>query len=316
MKILITGGTGYIGSHIATLLLEAGNDVILLDNLTNSKKNVVSDIEFICESYPDGNIDFYRGDLMFKRDIELVFDENEIDAVIHLANKTGFIDSLCPTDVFENDIIGNTNLLSVMVSHNVKKLIYISSFFQTEKANFTKAIIEKMLKQVFNLVPDMSIAVLKCPEVGGTHPSTVLGYNRYNQYDCVLTSLIEQIIIEKNVELSESDLVQRRPLIHVLDIASIAINLLSYIKINSGVKYFDVNCEQKYSTKEIIEVLESICNEKIKLNITQKSVYSNEFNGCEPNDELYERIDFNAKYLLEDICSTTYRWFLRCGGTK
>lgn len=310
MTILITGGTGYLGSHIAIPLLEAGNNVILFDNLSNSSKKVVSAIDFLCESYPEGKLDFYRGDLKYKRDIDLVFRENNIDAVIHTANQTNKLDSTFGrVDVIDNDVVGTINLLQAMVSHNVNKFVYTSSLDQSSN-NFTKPIIEKILEELVAENSKFSAAVLRCVQICGSHLSAILNYNFASHYDSAFFEIFESAMLEKDVMISEQDMDKPLDIVHVLDVANAHINALDFIDKNVGIEFFNIGGGAGYTPKQIIEEFEVCCNKKINVSFAVESLISNTLPVCDISEST-KLLNWKVMYDLSNMCYSTYRWALR-----
>ena len=124
MKILLTGGTGYIGSHVAVELLQDGHEIVILDNLVNSKEGVLDRIAEIVGTRPK----FYQADLLDKAALEKIFSENEFDVVMHFAGLKAVGESVEePLKYYENNISGTLNLLEAMKAHDVKKIIFSSS---------------------------------------------------------------------------------------------------------------------------------------------------------------------------------------------
>ena len=311
MTVLITGGTGYIGSHIATLLLEEGNDVLLLDNLSNSSKKVVSAIEFLCESNPDGKVDFYRGDLKYKRDVELVFSENKIDAVIHLASHTKSEESAYEQlDAWENDIAGTINLLKTMMEHNVNKLVYASFYNQSANSHSQKTIIENMLEQFSKENDNLSIAILKCAEVQGTHLSTILGTNFKSCYNSPFFNIFKAFALDEKLVISDVEKNKKIDLIHVVDVAQAFVNAVEFVGENFGFNTFNIGGGTGVSLSEIIEEFEVCCNKSIPIEIDNRGVF-NQFSELCDIEETKKTLNWIVKYDLRNICCSTYRWALR-----
>ena len=121
MKVLLTGGTGYIGSHTAVVLIEAGFDVVLLDNLSNSSESVVEKIEQITKKRPF----FVKVDVRNIGALKKIFNDIDIDIVIHFAGLKSVSESLeRPLSYFDSNVLGTINLLSVMNDHDVKNLVF------------------------------------------------------------------------------------------------------------------------------------------------------------------------------------------------
>ena len=191
MKVLLTGGMGYIGSHTAIELIKLGYEVELLDNLFNSKITVLDSIEKITDVRPR----FYKVDLLDKKGMDKVFADNKYDVVIHFAGLKAVGESVeKPLRYYENNISGTINLLECMKKHGAKRIIFSSSATVygdqgvaelTEKMQTgvgitnpygeTKHIIEELLKDVSEAEPEFEVTILRYFNPVGAHPSGLIG---------------------------------------------------------------------------------------------------------------------------------------------
>lgn len=189
--ILITGGTGYIGSHTAVKLIEQGNDIVIFDNLYNSKLEVLDSIEKITGIRPK----FYKADMLDKDALDKIFEENQIHCVIHFAGLKAVGESVEePIKYFYNNITGTINLLMTMQKYNCKKIIFSSSATVygtnqtmpldetsptgvTNPYGRTKLIIEGMLKDLSNSDKEWGIVLLRYFNPIGAHKSGLIGEN-------------------------------------------------------------------------------------------------------------------------------------------
>lgn len=191
MKILVTGGTGFIGSHTCVELLDAGYDVVIVDNLSNSKKEVVSYIEKITGK----KVAFYENDVCDKKALIKIFKENKIDAIIHFAGYKAVGESvLKPLMYYRNNLDSTLSLLEVADLFNVKKIAFSSSatvygkpkslpikedfpLSTTNPYGTTKLMIERILKDLYKADNNWSIAILRYFNPIGAHKSGLLGEN-------------------------------------------------------------------------------------------------------------------------------------------
>lgn len=191
MKVLLTGGTGYIGSHTAVVLIEAGFDVVLLDNLSNSSESVVEKIEQITKKRPF----FVKADVRNIGALKKIFNDIDIDIVIHFAGLKSVGESLeRPLSYFDSNVLGTINLLSVMNDHDVKNLVFSSSATVYGKPAYlpldekhstgplnpygqTKLHIEQMLYYHGVSDPDWRISTLRYFNPVGAHESGLIGEN-------------------------------------------------------------------------------------------------------------------------------------------
>ena len=190
MSILVTGGTGFIGSHTVIQLLESGFDVVILDNLSNSKICVLDRIEKITGKRPA----FYKVDLLDEAGVERVFDENpEIDSVIHFAGFKAVGESVAfPIMYYHNNLTGTFNLCNAMQKHNVNRIVFSSSatvygspktvpikedfpLSTTNPYGETKLMIERILKDVTVANPEFSVSILRYFNPIGAHESGLIG---------------------------------------------------------------------------------------------------------------------------------------------
>ena len=192
MKILVTGGAGYIGSHTAVLLLEAGHEVVIIDNLINSKKDAIDNIKKITNK----DLTFYEGDVCDKELLRRIFKEESIDAVIHFAGLKAVGESVkMPLMYYQNNLNSTLSLCEVMDEFNVYNLIFSSSatVYGTPKKlpitedmevgnttnpyGTTKLFIEKILSDLYISNPNWSITILRYFNPVGAHESGLLGEN-------------------------------------------------------------------------------------------------------------------------------------------
>ena len=189
MAILVTGGTGYIGSHTVVELLNDGREVVILDNLSNSKECVLDRIETITGKRPK----FYKGDILNIDDIEKVFTENKIESVIHFAGLKAVGESVAmPILYYHNNITGTLNLCKVMSLHNCKKIVFSSSatvygkpksvpisedfpLSTTNPYGETKLMIERILSDIYVSDKEWSICILRYFNPIGAHESGLMG---------------------------------------------------------------------------------------------------------------------------------------------
>lgn len=189
MKVLVTGGAGYIGSHTCVELLNNGHDVIVVDNLSNSKPEVINRIKELTGR----DFKFYKADILNKKEIDKIFKENNIEAVIHFAGLKAVGESVkIPLRYYYNNVTGTLVLCEVMQKHNVKKMVFSSSatvygkpktvpitedfpLSATNPYGRTKLMIEQILRDVYVSDNDWSIALLRYFNPIGAHESGRIG---------------------------------------------------------------------------------------------------------------------------------------------
>ena len=279
MKILVTGGAGYIGSHIAVELLEQGHEVTIIDNLVNSKVEVLDCIEEITDRFPAfNNIDMLDYDAL-----EDLFIDETFDLVIHLAGLKSVSESIDkPVLYYENNLISTLNLLKCMKEHNVKKLIFSSSAtvygnsdsprctedMPTGKGisnpyGRTKFMIEEILKDVCISDPEFSAVALRYFNPIGNHKSGLIGENPND----IPNNLMPYVLKVASGELEElsiygndydtHDGTCRRDFIHVVDLAKG--HLAAFKALDTpGFKVYNLGTGTPTSVLEIVEAFESV----------------------------------------------------------
>lgn len=279
MKILVTGGTGYIGSHVVVELLQQNHEVTIVDNLINSKVEVLDYIEEITDKFPA----FHEIDLLNYDALEELFIDENFDLVIHLAGLKSVSESIeKPGLYYENNLIGTLNLLKCMQLHDVKKLIFSSSATVyglsdmprctedmptgqkiTNPYGKTKFMIEEILKDVCNSDSDFSAVALRYFNPIGNHPSGLIGENPND----VPNNLMPYVLKVASGELEElsiygndydtHDGTCRRDFIHVVDLAKG--HLAAFRATNTpGFKAYNLGTGAPTSVLELIEAFEKV----------------------------------------------------------
>ena len=240
MKILITGGTGYIGSHTAIELLNRDNEIIIVDNLCNSSKNVLEKIEKITGK----KCSFYEADIRSKESLRNIFKENKIDAVIHFAGLKAVGESVKkPLEYYDNNVVGTIKLLEVMQEFGCKKIVFSSSATvygnpgtpkyveemgrgePSSPYGATKAMIEEILENLYISDKEWTISILRYFNPIGAHESGLIGEdpndipnNLMPYIQKVATGELEKLQIYGN-DYNTKDGTCIRDFIHVVDLA-------------------------------------------------------------------------------------------------
>lgn len=263
MRVLLTGGAGYIGSHTAVELIEAGHEVVIVDNLSNSNLKVLGRLKEITGV----QIKFYEEDVANEEKLDQIFSENKIDAVIHLAGYKAVGESVKkPLEYYENNLITTINLVKVMNKYGVKNLIFSSSAtvygvpkqvplkegmdtWCTNPYGWTKFMNERILMDISNANPDMSVILLRYFNPIGAHKSGLIGENP-NGVPNNLMPYISQVAIGKLNELSifgndydTNDGTGVRDYIHVVDLAKGHVKAVEYAGKANGIEDFEVSKE-------------------------------------------------------------------------
>ena len=289
MKILVTGATGYIGSHTCVELLNNNYEVIGLDNFSNSKKEVLDKIKEITNK----EIKFYEGDMKDENLLDKVFNENEIDAVIDFAAYKAVGESVSkPVEYYINNVTSVLTLLTVMRKHNCKKLVFSSSATvygtpeivpikedaktggTTNPYGTSKLMVEKILMDLYEADKTMDICILRYFNPIGAHSSGLIGEDP-NGIPANLMPFIVKVASGKleclNVfgdDYDTPDGTGVRDYIHVVDLAIGHVKALEKLnKENSGLFIYNLGTGKGYSVLEIINAFERVNNLKLNYKI-------------------------------------------------
>ena len=289
MKILVTGATGYIGSHTCVELLNNNYEVIGLDNFSNSKKEVLDKIKEITNK----EIKFYEGDMKDEKLLDKIFNENEIDAVIDFAAYKAVGESVSkPVEYYINNVTSVLTLLTVMRKHNCKKLVFSSSATvygtpeivpinenaktggTTNPYGTSKLMVEKILKDLYEADKTMDICILRYFNPIGAHSSGLIGEDP-NGIPANLMPYIVKVASGKleclNVfgdDYDTPDGTGVRDYIHVVDLAIGHVKALEKLnKKNSGLFIYNLGTGKGYSVLEIINAFERVNNLKLNYKI-------------------------------------------------
>lgn len=328
MAILVTGGTGYIGSHTVVELLSVGEEVIIVDNLSNSKALVVDRIEMITGKRPE----FIKCDLLNRGELDRVFDTHpNIDSVIHFAGLKAVGESCkLPLLYYHNNITGTVNLLSSMLAHGVNRIVFSSSAtvygvpksvpiredFPTSTTNpygETKLMIERILKDTCYAYPEFSACVLRYFNPIGAHESGIIGEDPRGIPNNLLP-YITKVAVGKLSCLSvfgndypTPDGTGVRDYIHVVDLALAHIKAVEYTTVLRGIDYINVGTGKGYSVLDIVNAFGKVWGEPIKYKITERRPGDIAECYADP-DKAYTVLGWRAERDLTKMCEDSARW--------
>lgn len=282
--ILVTGGTGFIGSHTSVELLQAGYQVVIVDSLINSKEAAVQRIAAITGKTPR----FYKADLRDIPAVRRVFSENHIDAVIHFAGLKAVGESVQkPLEYYQNNLVGTIHLLTVMREYGCKTFVFSSSATvyglynpipyvegmptaATSPYGSTKVMVEQMLMDLVRAEADWSVMLLRYFNPIGAHESGLIGEDP-NGIPNNLVPYIAQVAIGKLEKLSiygndydTPDGTCGRDYIHVVDLAKGHIAAVEYALSHCGVEAVNLGAGKSYSVLEVVDAYEKACGKPIK----------------------------------------------------
>lgn len=327
MSILVTGGMGYIGSHTTIQLIEKGYEVIILDNLSNSKIEVLDKIETISGVRPK----FYQVDLLDKERTNQVFEENQIDAVIHFAGFKAVGESVqIPLNYYHNNITGTLILCEVMKEHGCKNIVFSSSatvygmnntspfvetmpLSTTNPYGSTKLMCEMILTDVCISDPDWSVCLLRYFNPIGAHPSGLIGEDP-NGIPNNLLPYVAQVATGKLAQLSvfgnDYDTIDGtgvRDYIHVCDLASGHVKAIEYVLNHKGVQAINLGTGNGVSVLQIVEAFEKASNRKVDYRIVERR--PGDIATCYASTEKAKALlGWEAEKTLEDMCVDTWRF--------
>ncbi|MBR3249970.1 MAG: UDP-glucose 4-epimerase GalE [Clostridia bacterium] len=329
MSILLTGGTGYIGSHTAVELINKGYDVVIVDNLSNSKKEVIGKIKQITGVEPK----FYEVDVLNRKALEQVFEENNIEAVINFAGYKAVGESVQkPLEYYQNNITGCVTLLQTMKKYNVKKFIFSSSATVygdpevipiTEKCKTggttnpygtTKLFIEQILKDLYNSDNTWDICILRYFNPVGAHESGLIG----EEPQGIPNNLMPYIVRVANGTLKElsvfgndydtKDGTGVRDYIHVVDLAKGHVCALDKLnKENEGLYIYNLGTGNGYSVLEMVQAFEKATGKKVPYKITPRRPGDIATCYADPAKAKQE-LGWEATKTLEDMCRDSWRY--------
>ena len=327
MKILVTGGIGYIGSHTVVELLNSGYDVVVIDNLSNSKIDVVDKIKLITNK----EFKFYEGDCKDKELLNKIFEENEISSVIHFAGYKAVGESVKePLMYYENNLYSTLVLLDVMKSHNCRKIAFSSSAtvygnpkslpikedFELSTTNpygTTKLVIEGILKDLYASDNTWSIAILRYFNPIGAHKSGLIGEdpngipNNLMPYIIkVATKELEVLSIFGN-DYNTKDGTGVRDYIHVVDLARGHIKAIEKIEKESGLGIYNLGTGNSYSVLELVNTFMRVNNIDVNYKIVERR--PGDIDACYADPKhAKEELNWEAKLTVEDMCKDAYNF--------
>ena len=325
MNILVTGGLGYIGSHTCVELLKDNNELIIVDNLSNSKVEVIDKIEQITKKLPK----LYILDLVNKSDVEKIFAENEIDAVIHFAGLKAVGESVeKPLEYYSNNLISTLNLLEVMSKYNVKKIVFSSSatvygeqkvpYVETMKRGettnpygTTKSMIEQILEDVYKADSTWDITILRYFNPVGAHESSLLGEspsgipNNLMPYIMRVASGKLECLNIYGDDYNTSDGTGVRDFIHVVDLAKGHVKALENSK--NGIHVYNLGTGIGYSVLDIVNEFEKVNNIKINYKIVDRRAGDIAICYSDPTKAKNE-LGWTAEKTLEDMCRDSWNF--------
>lgn len=328
MKILVTGGAGFIGSHTVIELINAGHEPIVYDNLSNSNPIVFERIKDITGVLPT----FIEGDIRDDQKMAEVFAQHDFDCVIHFAGLKAVGESVeKPIEYYENNVGGTIKLLQAMRDANCKNIIFSSSAtvygtpeklpltedmprgVTTNPYGSTKAMIERILSDAQIAIPDMNVVLLRYFNPIGAHPSGTMGEDP-SGIPNNLMPYITQVAVGRLEELGvfgndydTCDGTGVRDYIHVMDLASGHVAALKALKPEGGTHIYNLGTGQGTSVLQLVEAFEKTTGVKIPYSIKPRR--AGDIDACYADcSKANAELGWSAQYNIEDMCAHSWKW--------
>ena len=329
MSVLVTGGAGYIGSHTVVELLNENKKVIVVDNFSNSKPEMLDKIKKITNK----DFKFYELDYSNKEKMDKVFAENKIDSVIHFAGYKAVGESVeKPIEYYTNNVSGTLNLLDVMRKHNVKTIIFSSSATvygdpevvpltemckiggTTNPYGSSKLFIEQILKDVYKSDNTWDVCILRYFNPIGSHESGIIGEEPQGRPNNLMPYIVrvasgelEELSIFGN-DYNTPDGTGVRDYIHVVDLAKGHIKALEKLeKEKSRIYIYNLGTGKGYSVLDMVHAFEKTTGQKIKYKITERR--AGDIATCYADaTKAKEELNWVAEKTLEDMCRDSWNY--------
>ncbi len=325
--ILVTGGAGYIGSHTVVLLVEAGYDVVIFDNFSNSSRESIARVEKIVGK----TLEVVEGDIRSHEDLRKAFSKYDIDSVIHFAGLKAVGESVeQPLKYYDNNIHGTVALCEVMQEHNCKTIVFSSSatvygdphttpitedfpLSATNPYGKTKLFIEEILRDLAVSDSTWHIALLRYFNPVGAHESGTIGEDP-NGIPNNLMPFISQVAVGKREFLSvfggdydTHDGTGVRDYIHVVDLANGHLKALEYLKNNTGVLTVNLGTGNGYSVLDMVHAFEKASGKKVPYKIVDRRPGDVAKCYADPS-YAKEVIGWQAHKEIDEMCADAWRW--------
>lgn len=327
MSILVTGGAGYIGSHTVVELLNAGHEVVIVDDYSNSKPEVLNRIKEITGK----GFKFYEVNILDKEALEPVFKENELEAVIHFAGYKAVGESVAePLKYYHNNLTGTFVLCELMAQYNVKKIVFSSSatvygmnnvspltedlpLSTTNPYGTTKMMIEQILQDVYASDNKWSIALLRYFNPIGAHESGRIGEDP-NGIPNNLMPYITQVAVGKREHLSvfgddydTPDGTGVRDYIHVVDLAKGHLKAVNKVLETEQIEAYNLGTGVGYSVLDVVNNFEKATGQKVPYEIVDRR--PGDIGTCFADaSKAAKELDWKAEFTLEEMCRDSWKW--------
>ena len=328
MRILVTGGAGYIGSHTCVELLNEGHEVVVVDNLYNASEKALERVQEITGR----SLTFYKADIRDKQAMNDIFDREAIDAVIHFAGLKAVGESVVkPIEYYENNITGTLNLCDAMRNHGVKNIIFSSSATvygdpaeipitencpkgtPTNPYGWTKWMLEQILTDLHTADPQWNVILLRYFNPIGAHKSGLIGEDPKGIPNNLLP-YVAQVAIGKlpclgvfGDDYETPDGTGVRDYIHVVDLAVGHVKALKKFNDTPDVRVYNLGTGNGYSVLQVVHAFEKACGHPINYEIKPRR--AGDIDACYADSaKAKDELDWQAQYNIDDMCADSWHW--------
>ena len=330
MKILVTGGCGFIGSHTCVELLENGYEVVIIDDLSNSKEDVIDRIKKITNK----DLDFYKGQVQDAELLNKIFKEHKIDAVIHFAGYKAVGESVKePLMYYHNNLLSTIILCETMKKYDCKRIVFSSSatvygkpkelpikedfpLSTTNPYGTTKLMIERILGDLYNSDNSWSIAILRYFNPIGAHESGLIGENPND----IPNNLMPYIVKVATGELPQLNIFGNdydtpdgtgvRDYIHVVDLAKGHIKAIEKVLKDEKIDYYNLGTGNGYSVLDLVNTFQKVNDIEVKYQITDRR--PGDIDACYADPEkAYKELGWKAEKGIEEMCRDAYNFVIK-----
>lgn len=330
MKVLVTGGLGFIGSHTVCELLDADYEVVVVDDLSNSSLDVIDKIRTITGK----DFVFYELDVCKEAELNKIFEKEKVDSVIHFAGYKAVGESVeKPIMYYENNLFSTISLYKAMKNNGVRNLVFSSSatvygspkslpiredfpLSTTNPYGTTKLMIERILADVCVADPDFSVVILRYFNPIGAHSSGLLGENPKG----IPNNLMPYIVRVADKQLKELSVFGNdydthdgtgvRDYIHVVDLAQGHLKALEKASKSSGANYYNLGTGTGYSVLDLVETFKKVNNVDVPYKIVDRRPGDIAACYADPT-KAYEELGWKASLGIEEMCKDSYNFILK-----
>ena len=330
--ILVTGGTGFIGSHTVVVLLEQGHEVVIVDDLSNSSEKVLDRINQIVGEEAAERLTFVRADVADREALDAIFDEFDIDAVIHFAGYKAVGESVQkPIEYYSNNIGNTLVLVDAMRDHGCKSIIFSSSATvygdpdelpltesspkkpATNPYGWTKWMIEEILGSLVVADPEWNVVLLRYFNPIGAHPSGLMGEDPKGIPNNLLPYVAQVAVGRRDAvhvfgnDYDTPDGTGVRDYIHVMDLAEGHAAALSWMMGRNGCEVFNLGTGNGTSVLQIIEAFSTACGHDLPYVIEPRRTGDVTANWADCT-KAREQLGWKAKFNIADMCRDSWNW--------